>query len=54
MVKDLGPYGYESDEGYARIMEPATSFLRRQGVPLAALPSIQQDWWFARHPDEVW
>lgn len=54
MVKDLGPYGYESDEGYARIMEPATSFLRHQRVPLTALPSIQQDWWFARHPDEVW
>lgn len=54
VVKDVGPTGYQDDSGHDFIMEAAMSFLRSQGVALATLPPIQQDWWFARHEGETW
>ncbi|MBA3020742.1 hypothetical protein [Propionicimonas sp.] len=54
VVKDIGPDGYQADEGHDFIMDAATSFLRSEGISLVALPPIQQDWWCSRHPDEVW
>lgn len=54
VAKDIGPTGYQSDAAHDVIMEAATSFLRTQQVSLLALPPIQQDWWFSRHPGEDW